>query len=165
MLRFYATSMNWKAACMHGGHRRRLRGQNVFNSLPRKIFCQGKTASAARKWINSACPQTDATTFAFASLSILLLCGGGTEGICTMHNAHVSGLKQQNTFPLCFPACCNFFRGVQGYLYMQKFSRRICVQSQQRTDQQNLDFFHRSSKLKRRQKRSANMASVSKILE
>ena len=31
----------------------------------------GKTASAARSWMNSV-PQTDATTFAFASLSILL---------------------------------------------------------------------------------------------
>ena len=33
---------------------------------------QGKTASAARNLINSG-PQTDATTFAFASVSILLL--------------------------------------------------------------------------------------------
>ena len=33
---------------------------------------RGKTDSAARNWIKSA-PQTDATTFAFASLSILLL--------------------------------------------------------------------------------------------
>ena len=36
----------------------------------------GKTAGAAKNWINSA-PQTDATTFAFASLSILLLCPSG----------------------------------------------------------------------------------------
>ena len=65
-------------------------GQISLNSLPRKLFCLGrfgrigwiqlffqidlgKTASAARNWINSAPSQTDAKTFAFASLSILLL--------------------------------------------------------------------------------------------
>ena len=34
---------------------------------------RGKTTSAARNWTNTA-PQTYSTTFAFASLSILLLC-------------------------------------------------------------------------------------------
>ena len=34
---------------------------------------QGKTASAARNWTNSVVPQTDATTFALSSNSILLL--------------------------------------------------------------------------------------------
>ena len=65
-------------------------GHNLYNSLQRYLFClgrigrkvefslffqidRGKTASAARNWINSA-PQTEATTFAFASVSILLLC-------------------------------------------------------------------------------------------
>ena len=64
-------------------------GQNLFNSLRRYLFAwvaleekdefnrffqidRDKTASAARNWTNTA-PPTDATTFAFASLSILLL--------------------------------------------------------------------------------------------
>ena len=40
---------------------------------------RGKTAIAARNWINFA-PQTDATTFAFASVSILLLWSAGWLG-------------------------------------------------------------------------------------
>ena len=66
-------------------------GQNLFNSLPHLMFClgqferkglihptflqinRGKTASAARNWTNFV-PQTDATTFALSSNSILLLC-------------------------------------------------------------------------------------------
>ena len=73
-----------RSSCLFGG-------QNLFNSLPlpRLLFClgrfgsigwfppfsqidRGKTGCAARQWINSAA-QTDATTFAFASLSILIL--------------------------------------------------------------------------------------------
>ena len=39
----------------------------------KRFIDQGKRAKAARNSTNSA-PQTDVTTFAFASLSILLLC-------------------------------------------------------------------------------------------
>ena len=46
---------------------------NLFFQIDR-----GKTALAARNWINFA-PQTDATTFAFASVSLLILCSMHSE--------------------------------------------------------------------------------------
>ena len=161
MLRFYATSMK---SSMHAWRaQKKIEGAECIQFLAALDILPGQNSQRGMEMNKFCMPpnRRDDLCLCFSLHPSSMRRGNRRH----LHNAHVSGLQQQNTFPLCFPACCNFFRGVQGYLYMQKFSRRICVQSQQRTDQQNLDFFHRSPKLKRRQKRSANMASVSKILD
>ena len=59
---------------------------------------RGKTASVARNWINVV-PQTDTTTFAFASASILLLCfqlSKRRRGLCLVYQYYCS-LCQKTT--------------------------------------------------------------------
>ena len=91
---FLSLSFSYLLSQQRGGERSKGKGRRVclvgrIFSIPNRASCfasvdldvfnlfiqitRGKIASAARKCINSS-PQTDATTFALASVSIFLLC-------------------------------------------------------------------------------------------